>query len=207
MEKEQTTTHLKARSYRSVLKTGIRYYNEQFRTFFKASWLTALILALCFGAAGTLALQTLPDTPVPIALLAAMPIALPIVYVMARRLLKRQRTFWHTTDGSPALYLRHGGIIVGVLLTSLLLVALASCVILLPATILCLANQQALQGVLYGDPVGMPRYMPFLTLATLTLTTFTMFYISQILIVHNFFACGAVVAKEQDRLNIKQQAS
>ena len=57
MEKEKDLTLLKARSYRSVLKTGFRLYMEQFRSFFKKSWLTALVLAILYGTFGALMLS------------------------------------------------------------------------------------------------------------------------------------------------------
>jgi hypothetical protein len=41
--------------------TGFRLYNENFRHFFKASWLMALLYALCCGAAGTVTVIKLPE--------------------------------------------------------------------------------------------------------------------------------------------------
>jgi len=61
MEKQHDMTLLKARSYRNVLSTGFRLYTENFRRLFKASWLMALLYALCCGAVGTLINMKLPE--------------------------------------------------------------------------------------------------------------------------------------------------
>ena len=203
MEKQHDTTSLKVRSYRSVLAVGFQHYNEMFRAFFKASWLTALIFALCFGALGTLLLITFPDTLLPIIFLLSMPLTIPLVYAMIRRWMKKQRTFWHVAPGNAMQHVRHCGLIIVVMFTSILMVLLASCVVLLPAFILCLANLQALQGVLLGDPIGMPSMMTLLTLATFTLSAFLLFYLCQPLLVHYFFACGSIDAKEEEKAGIK----
>lgn len=61
MEKQQDMSLLKARSYRNVLSIGFRLYTENFRRLFKASWLMALLYALCCGAVGTLINMKLPE--------------------------------------------------------------------------------------------------------------------------------------------------
>ncbi len=61
MEKQQDTALMKARSYRNVLSTGFKLYTENFRRLFKASWLMALVYALCCGGVGTLLNQELPE--------------------------------------------------------------------------------------------------------------------------------------------------
>jgi len=61
MEKQQDMSLMKARSYRNVLSTGFKLYTENFRRLFKASWLMALLYALCCGAIATLLNQDLPE--------------------------------------------------------------------------------------------------------------------------------------------------
>lgn len=190
---------LKARSYRSVMAVGFQHYTEQFRSFFKASWITAIVMAVLFGAIATTILIAYPATMSALIFLIVMPLVMPLVYALVRRLLKRHRSFWQPPRGNYALRLRHCGIIVGVLLTSALLVMLACCIELLPAGILCMANLQALQGMMIGDPSGMPSYMIGLTFGTFTLTAFMQFYVSQIMLVHHYYACGSIEAKEADR--------
>lgn len=50
----------KNRSYRSVISAGFGLYFTQFRLFFKASWIMALIYAAVFAALGTLCAIKLP---------------------------------------------------------------------------------------------------------------------------------------------------
>ncbi|MBQ3699043.1 MAG: hypothetical protein II886_03945 [Prevotella sp.] len=204
MEKQQDMTPLKARSYRSVLTTGFKLYMEKFRQFFKASWLMALLLALVFGTVAALLLLMYPASMRAFILLLCMPLAIPVVYALLRKALRRHRDFWYSTKGSFALRLRHCGLLLIVLFASILLVLLASCVVLIPAGILCLANQAALQGMMMGDPSGMPSYMTWLTLGTFVLTAFALFYVSQVLLIHYYYACGSIEAREAERQKQKQ---
>jgi hypothetical protein len=204
MEKQHDMTLVKARSYRKVLTTGFQLYLGKFRQFFKKSWLTALLLAMLYGALGALALLMYPATPLALLLLICMPLVLPVIYALIRRLLKGQREFWVAPRNSLKVRLRHGGLLLTVLLSSIFLVMLISCIIQIPAIILCLANLQALQGIQMGDPSGMPSYMIGLTLFTFVLTAYIQFYVSQILLVHYYYACGAIEAREIDRQQQKQ---
>ena len=190
---------MKARSYRSVLAVGFRHYTERFRKFFKASWITALVLAVLYGIMGALALIRFPDTLLALLLLAVMPLVLPCLYAVIRRLLRLHRDYWTAPRGNFKVRLRHCGLILLVLFTSALVVLLASSIILIPAGILCLANLSALQGMLMGDPSGMPSYLTGMTFFTFVLTAFMQFYVSQVMLVHHYFACGSIDAKEEDR--------
>ena len=99
MEKEKDMTLLKARSYRSVLKTGFRLYMEQFRSFFKKSWLTALVLAILYGTFGALMLLMKPNSMAAAIVLFCMPFALPVIYALVRRVLKLHRDYWLAPRG------------------------------------------------------------------------------------------------------------
>lgn len=190
---------MKARSYRSVLTTGFKLYTAKFRQFFKRSWITALVMALLYGTTGALVLLLYPERPLALIMLIAMPLVLPVVYALARKVLKLQRDFWVAPKASWKMRLHYAGLLFVVLFTSALLVMLVSCIILIPAVILCLANVQALQGMLMGDPSGMPPYMTGLTFFTFVLAAFLQFYVSQMLLVHYYYACGSMQAREQNR--------
>ena len=60
MDQEQKDILFKARSYRSVLAEGIRLYTNNFRKFFKASWLMATLYALVGGLTATLITLKIP---------------------------------------------------------------------------------------------------------------------------------------------------
>jgi len=203
MEKEKDLTLLKARSYRSVLNTGFRLYMEQFRSFFKKSWLTALVLAILYGTFGALMLLMKPDSIAALLTLVLMPLVLPIIYALVRRVLKLHRDYWLAPRYSWKMRLRNTGLMLIVLFTSALLVMLVSCIVLIPAVILCLANLKALQGMLIGDPSGMPSYMTGLTFFTFVLTAFVQFYVSQLLLVHYYYVCGSAQAREEKRKSLQ----
>lgn len=204
MEKQQDMTPLKVRSYRSVLAVGFRHYMEQFRAFFKASWITALVLAIVYGTLGALTLLIFPATDAPLVVLGVMPLVLPAIYELIRHTVKLNRNYWYSPVGNLKARLRHFGFLFTAEFTSILLMLLVSCVILIPAIILCLANKSALMGMLMGDPSGMPSYMTGMTLFTFILTAFLQFYVSQVSLVHKYFANGSAEAKEAERqkLNI-----
>ena len=83
MEKQDDLTLMKPRSYRSVLKAGFRLYSENFRAFFKASWLMTLLYALCCGAIGTLAVINLSEMTLSIIQMQAEPM---VALILAARM-------------------------------------------------------------------------------------------------------------------------
>jgi hypothetical protein len=106
--------------------------------------------------------------------------------------------YWKTLGNYYGRGMRHWGSLFVVFFVSILLVEIVALVIMLPAHILAIANQQAQMGVLIGDPLGMPSYMPALTFATFMLCCFIEFYVSQVMLVHNYYIYGAIESKEQE---------
>ena len=315
MEKNQDLTLMKARSYRSVLADGYRLYNENFRKLFKASWILAIVYALCCGAFGTLTAIKVPEltlalmqqlssiqgffaetaktyaltiagiigllllaiaamsmasatilnklkehkdtgtisTPpywlttspammgrslkgvfltilvliIPMLLFIGMvaitesvkPQALighlttfivalcivciiivilvqPLMYVLMKYVMEAPCKYWKTLSANFGCGMRHWGSLFLVFFLSMLLVQLIGLVIMLPSHILSYANQQAHMGLLIGDPLGMPSYMSTLTFATFTLCSFIEFYVSQVMLVHNYYIYGSIDTKE-----------
>ena len=107
-------------------------------------------------------------------------------------------SYWHTLSTSYSRGMRHWGSLFVVFFVSTLLVEIAAFIIMLPAHILNIANQQAQMGVLIGDPLGMPSYMTTLTFITFMLCCFMEFYVSQVMLVHNYYIYGAIESKEQE---------
>lgn len=323
MEKNQDLTLMKPRSYRSVLADGYRLYNENFRKLFKASWILAIVYALCCGAFGTLTAIKVPEltlalmqqlssiqgffaetaktyaltiagiigllllaiaamsmasatilnklkehkdtgtisTPpywlttspammgrslkgvfltilvliIPMLLFIGMvaitesvkPQALighlttfivalcivciiivilvqPLMYVLMKYVMEAPCKYWKTLSANFGCGMRHWGSLFLVFFLSMLLVQLIGLVIMLPSHILSYANQQAHMGLLIGDPLGMPSYMSTLTFATFTLCSFIEFYVSQVILVHNYYIYGSIDTKEQEREQQKQ---
>ena len=323
MEKDQDLTLMKPRSYRSVLADGYRLYNKNFRKLFKASWILAIVYALCCGAFGTLTAIKVPEltlalmqqlssmqgffaetaktyaltiagiigllllaiaamsmasatilnklkehkdtgtisTPpywlttspammgrslkgvfltilvliIPMLLFIGMvaitesvkPQALighlttfivalcivciiivilvqPLMYVLMKYVMEAPCKYWKTLSDNFGCGMRHWGSLFLVFFLSMLLVQLIGLVIMLPSHILSYANQQAHLGLLIGDPLGMPSYMTTLTFTTFTLCSFIEFYVSQVMLVHNYYIYGSIDTKEQEREQQKQ---
>ena len=112
--------------------------------------------------------------------------------------------YWKTLSDNFGCGMRHWGSLFLVFFLSMLLVQLIGLVIMLPSHILSYANQQAHLGLLIGDPLGMPSYMTTLTFATFTLCSFIEFYVSQVMLVHNYYIYGSIDTKEQEREQQKQ---
>ena len=247
---------MKARSYRSVLADGYRLYNENFRKLFKASWILAIVYALCCGAFGTLTAIKVPELTLAlmrqlttmhgffldtvkaytltlfgiigllILAIAAMSMASatilnkllttfivafcilciilvilihPLMYVLMKYVMEAPCRYWKTLSANFGCGMRHWGSLFLVFFLSSLLVQLIGLVIMLPSYILNYANQQAHQGLLIGDPLGMPSYMTTLTFATFALCNFIEFYVCQVTLVHNYYIYGSIETKEQER--------
>lgn len=318
MEKTHDMTLMKARSYRAILADGYHLYNENFRKFFKGSWLLAIFYALSCGALGTLTAIKIPEltlalmkqmtalqgvfaetakqyalsflsilgllllaivtislasatilnklkehkendkittppnwlttspnmmvrclkstfltlfviiTPLVIFLglmilvesfspkfiirhltttlgifivcsVLAMLFSLPLMYVQMKYLMEAPCSYWKTLVHNYSHGLNHWGVLFLVYFVSTLFVAIVGQVIMLPANILSYANQQAHQGLLIGDPLGMPSYITALTFVTFTLCSFILFYVSQVILVHNYYIYGSIETKIIER--------
>ena len=68
------------------------------------------------------------------------------------------KKYWLNLWPSYKLGMKHWGKWFVVSLITFLVTAIMSCIILLPANILCLANIEANMGMLFDDPLGMPSY-------------------------------------------------
>ena len=129
--------------------------------------------------------------------------SLPLYHVLMKYLMEAPCGYWRTLGRSYASGMRHWGLLFLVFFVSMLLIQLVGFVVLLPSHILSFANQQAHQGLLFGDPLGMPSYITTLTFITVTLCCFIQFYVSQVLLVHNYYIYGSIEAREQERNNIE----
>ncbi len=129
--------------------------------------------------------------------------SLPLFHVLMKYLMEAPCGYWRTLGRSYASGMRHWGLLFLVFFVSMLLIQLVGFVVLLPSHILSFANQQAHQGLLFGDPLGMPSYITTLTFITVTLCCFIQFYVSQVLLVHNYYIYGSIEAREQERNNIE----
>lgn len=125
--------------------------------------------------------------------------ALPLAHVLMKYLMEAPCNYWSTLFNYYGRGLRHWGSLFLVFFVSLLLVEIMTLVITLPASILSFANQQAQQGVLIGDPLGMPSYILPLTFVTFALCSFIQFYVSQVTLTHNYYIYGSIETNEYEK--------
>lgn len=154
-----------------------------------AKWQPELLHARMWTVMGTACIVT--------ALIAAL--SLPLMHVLMKYIMEAPRSYWRTLTTSYGRGMARWGMLFIVFFVSILLTQLVELVVMMPAHVLNLANQTAHNGLLIGDPLGMPSYMTALTFATFTLCCFIQFYVSQVVMVHNYYAYGAIETKEQER--------
>ncbi len=142
--------------------------------------------------------------PLCIILTPLFPLLLPINYVTMKYILTPDQSFWSALWSNYKRGLRYWGSMFLVFFVSVLLVALVSIIVVLPAIVLTMANIQAQQGLLMGDPLGMPDYILPLTFGTLVLTHFIEFYVVLVVLVHFYYIYGSIETKEQEREQQKQ---
>lgn len=98
--------------------------------------------------------------------------------------------------------LRHYGFLfmLTVLLGTMLLIVTA--VVLLPLVILGMANDASVQGVVGGDPSGMPASMAWVGAIVAAIVTLILWYMWQLMTVALYYATGSVRWREARRRNM-----
>ena len=124
---------------------------------------------------------------------------LPLYHVLIKYVMEAPCGYWRTLGRNYSVGLRHWGLLFLVFFISGLLVSLIMLIVTMPANILSFANQQAHQGMLMGDPLNMPSYMVLLTFTTTALCSFIQFYVSQVMLVHNYYVYGSIETREKER--------
>lgn len=170
-------------------------------------FLALLALADAFSPQFTLRHLTTVTATFGVCTVVAALLALPLMHVLMKYLMEAPCGYWRTLSLHYGRGMRHWGMLLLVFFLSSLLVQLTALVVMMPAHILNFANQQAYAGQLIGDPLGMPGYILPLTFGTLMLCSFLQFYISQVTLMHNYYAYGSIEAqeteREQQKLNIQ----
>ena len=104
-------------------------------------------------------------------------LALPLNQSLFSYLCNPEKKYWSNVWASYKLGMKHWGKWFVVYLITIIVSGLFSCIILLPANILCLANVQANMGVLLDDPLGMPSYSIPMTTIIMLIAGFVQGYI------------------------------
>lgn len=125
--------------------------------------------------------------------------ALPLCYVFYKYLLTPRLPFTAALGAGYAVGLRHMGTLTAVAVVASLVVTIVALLLSLPMQILYMANIEAQTGVLMGDPLGMPEYMPRMTAAVFTLASFLQAYVMMAEAFPLYYAYGSIEASEQER--------
>jgi hypothetical protein len=190
MEKENEESLIKIRSARAAVAAGFRLYTGNFRRIFRSTWMFQLPFAVVSGV-----VEALLVIYYPILVLAFML----LWYVVYRFLMRRRLTMLPAVGAPLSVYLHHPGQIIVVALVTFLACAGLWLLTSIPAVILGIANIQAATGVLYGDPLGMPDYMLWLTMGVFTLSSLMQAYIYLAYFFPVRYAQGSTVATEAER--------
>ena len=134
----------------------------------------------------------------------------PGYYVFYKYLLTPGLKFTSVLGTGYGIGIRHLGSLLAVVIVTLLVVDIVALLLSLPMQILYLANIQAQTGVLMGDPLGMPDYMPKLTAAVFVLASFLQAYVLMAAAFPLYYAYGSIEADEEERSkaqkNIQKEA-
>ena len=123
----------------------------------------------------------------------------PLYYVFYKYLLTPGLRFTSVLSAGYTIGMRHLGSLLAVVVVTMLVVATAALLLSLPMQILYLANIQAQTGLLMGDPLGMPAYMPKLTAAVFILASFLQAYVLMAEAFPLYYAYGSIETHEDER--------
>ena len=132
-----------------------------------------------------------------ITFLVLLVLLIPLCYVLMKYLMEAPLGFWKALHRHYSQGMRHWGHLFLVLFCCVLFIQLVSFIVMMPAFILCAANQTAQYGQLLGDPLGMPTYITLLTYATLSFCAFLQFYVSMPLLVSIYYSYGSIASSER----------
>lgn len=132
---------------------------------------------------------------------------LPLVYIVPRYVLNDGVGFWQQLKAGYPVGMRRWGFIFTVAFVVTLVQIGLGLITSLPASILTLANMSSTQGLLMGDPNGMPSYIGWLAAATFLLIGFIQAYLQLSALFPTYFMYGSIDVQEQERkefVNSKQ---
>lgn len=131
---------------------------------------------------------------------AVIVLMLPLCYVIMRYMLTDGTGYWSQLRHAYPVGLRHFGFIFAVMLVELVAILLVNFIVSIPSVVLMSANMLAQAGVLNGDAVGMPTYMPILTLIIFTIAGFLSAYILLSVLFPWYYMYGSIEKQEDDKL-------
>ncbi len=197
MEKEKEDILQKRRSGRACIRDGYQLYISHFRQIFKQKWIVSLVFALMMTVVSAMPVLLSPTLLFPAMALAIIAVLI-LLYVSNYRL-RRSGFFQSIGKVAISMWLRHIGMLLLVLFVGLMIVFVLSIITSLPMLIMMAANWESQTGVLNGDPVGMPSYVKWLSLAAFLVAGFIQAYVWMSLICPLYLTRVSIMKQEQDK--------
>lgn len=129
----------------------------------------------------------------------AITLFIPLIYVISQYIFGKSNKLYRNFGTNLHTGFRHWGFIFGTILMATFITCLIQCITNLPAEILNHAKEIDMQGLMLGDPSGLPSYFTALYLCIIFLTSFVDSFISFIFIFTMYYIYGSVVAREEER--------
>ncbi len=123
----------------------------------------------------------------------------PMLYVFMKYMMNKGKSFFPLLRPSYATGLRHWGHIFTTCLIGGLIVCVLAGICCLPAIILAYAHWISQEGVLNGDPLGMPDYINSLSFITYFLTGFVLVYLCMPILLIVYYMYGSIETYEQEK--------
>ncbi|MCH5310513.1 MAG: hypothetical protein J1E57_00905 [Prevotella sp.] len=223
MEPNKEESIKEVRNVAKCFAKGTAMYLRSFMSIIRKSWHVALLHAVAFSALLIifanyyLPLNNYHNVGMPtdekslftsaLAILALIVIGGILefcVYLCLLRIFVPQDKPLHTFARGIKLCFHHLGTTFGALFISLMVVAVALCVFMLPAVVLLLANINAQIGILNGDPVGTTSSMVWLTNIVYPISGLLKLFITSLPLFVLYYACGSMAAKDEAKNKFKK---
>ena len=191
MEKQQDNNPLKVRSYRGITTAALQLYSHSLIGILKSQWPWLLLTAAFSTAVGMMTIY-MRYFFVPAAILAL--VANGWLWLMTTRWLTRN-TLLNTIRKTGRHWLLAVWVVIAVFIVLIPFSALAS----LPLTVLALAQWEATNSTLLGDPDGMPQHMPYMFGTVWFLTSILQQLLHLTTVFVGYYAWGSVEARKRER--------
>lgn len=130
---------------------------------------------------------------------------LPFIFPFMKYILNDNVKLADTLTSGYVTGLRRLHFILAVAFITMCVTVAAGTIIQLPTIILATANAQSIYGTVYGDPLGMPDYMPVLTAATFFIAGFMQTYIRMSVLFPLYYAYGSTETFFKEKAESKKQ--
>ncbi len=126
-------------------------------------------------------------------------IMMPLSFITIKYIFRTDTRFWKLLSTDYPTALKHYGFMLIVMLVSCIVIVVAEYILALPAMLLATASYQANIGVLYGDPLGMPGYITYVSAVVFFMAGFLQAYIRMSALFTAYYMYGSIETQEEER--------